>query len=122
MSIRDNLQAAVARRFHSATVPTLGDVRIQSLSEFERAEIEERGQKTPKLFNCYLMIGTLVDDDGDRVLSEGDIEWLKQLDSRVSTAIVREILAHCGQPDEIETIEDLVKNLNESPVDVSQST
>jgi hypothetical protein len=108
------------RRVKTVDVPGWGKFRIRSLTELERSRFEasirdKTGQvSSTKLIDlkCRLIVLCVVDENGDTLLQNSDIEELRQQDSKLTEALFEEIQAHCGYGDA--KLEDLEKN-SESP-------
>jgi hypothetical protein len=108
------------RRVKTVDVPGWGKFRIRSLTELERSRFEasirdKTGQvSSTKLIDlkCRLIVLCVVDENGDTLLQNSDIEELRQQDSKLTEALFEEIQAHCGYG--VAKLEDLEKN-SESP-------
>jgi len=113
---RDILLRAPVRRFKVLDIPGWGRFRIRSISELERSRFEasirdKHGNVSPtKLIDlkCRLIVLCVVDVDGNPLLTNSDIEQLRQQDSRYTNALVDAIQEHCGITDT--DFEDLEKN------------
>lgn len=116
LATREHLLAAPKRRFAEVEIPGWGTVRIRSLSELERSRFEasirdKRGQvSASKLIDlkCRLIVLCVVDTDGNPILSNNDIEQLRQQDSRLTNLLTEKIQEHCGITDN--DIEEMEKN------------
>ena len=112
--------AAVNRRYAVVSVPILGRVRIQSLTELERStyeasRLDDSGQwdrKSGSAAKVKLIILCCVDDEGNCLFIDSDAAKLQQLDSLVTDRIFDRCLAHCGFGDE--DIEGIAKNCEET--------
>ncbi|AMV20408.1 hypothetical protein [Planctomyces sp. SH-PL14] len=95
MLTKEQFFAAGARRYDTVTVPTLGEVRIQSLTEPEKtAYYSDRhgadGKFLPEVFNersPRLILLSVVGDDGQRIFSPDDLPALIALDASVTEPI-----------------------------------
>lgn len=114
---RDELMKWTARRYTDADIADVGLVRIQSLTEKERARIfakssEGNGDTQVARF----IAATVVDDRGYRIWSDDQLEHILALDSRVTLALWDAIERHISSP----RVEEIGKNLPEMIDDVSQ--
>lgn len=100
-----------ARRFGTYPVPGLGTVRVQSLSERERAGIERAVQGGSSLYRPHMIALAVVDDEGRRVFTDDDVTDLAEVDSRLVLALAEVVATHVG-PIELteEALEGDVKN------------
>ena len=104
LATREMLLAAPKRRFTEVTIPDWGTFRLRSLTELERSRLEaamldKKGQLSPtKLIDhkCRMIVASVVDADGNQLLSNADIAALQQQDSSLTNALVDEIQKHCG--------------------------
>ena len=85
------------------TVTTIkGDVRIQSMTEKERSELEdlfERSRKNHKLkmeLKTRAILMSVVDEEGHLLLNETDIPAIQEDDSAFTAAIFDASLEHSG--------------------------
>lgn len=116
LATRDILLRAPVRRFKLVDIPGWGKFRVRSLTELERSRFEasirdKNGNVSPtKLIDlkCRLIVLCVVDADGNQLLTNGDIDQLRQQDSRYTNQLVTEIQSHCGISDE--DMGDLEKN------------
>lgn len=93
------------RRFDAVSVGGL-NVRIQSLSELEKARVDaanidyKRGRvarEAAVLSRARLIVACVVDDAGKRLFSDAQVEQVaKEMDSRVSDTIYRACVKHVG--------------------------
>lgn len=101
---KDALLGAPKRRFATIEIADLGKVRIRSLTEGERSRIEasmmgKGGEiNSNKLadLKCRMIVECVVDDDGNQVYTNTDIDRLRQQDCKVTNDISNAIEAHCG--------------------------
>ncbi len=111
-----SLLGATVRRFATVPIEGVGKVRFRSLTELERSRMEasirdKRGQVSgSKMLDlkCRMIVETVVDDNGNPVYSNSDIERIRQQDSKITNAIAEAAQAHVGISDE--DLEDLEKN------------
>ena len=80
----------------------VGRFRIRSMTEGERGTIEasvlyaDDRAAAAKLLKPRLICACLVDDDGDRIFSDADLDAITGLDSSVTSALADAIEQHCG--------------------------
>lgn len=125
-SKREEMLLRKPRRIKPVDVPGWGRFRIRSLTELERSRFEatirdKTGQvSSNKMIDlkCRLIVLCVVDENGDQMLNNADIEELRQQDSMLTNALVEEIQAHCGYSDA--DLGDLEKNLGPTPAASSQ--
>lgn len=117
LALRDVLIKPVARRYVNLTLPASGyEVRIRSLTERERSAYESQLLNAKgdvlksKLEEAKrrLICLCLVDDAGNRILSDSDADNLLEWDGSDTAAAYDVIFSHCGF--QKRDIEDLVKN------------
>jgi hypothetical protein len=113
---REAFLRPLARRFRDFELPSLGKIRIRSLTELERSKFEASCRdKKGNLSNnrlldvkCRMIVLCVVDGEGNPILTNNDIDQLRQQDSRVTNKLFDEIQDHCGISDE--DLGDLEKN------------
>lgn len=114
---REQFLQRAKRRFKKVTLPVSQlTVRIQNLMEFEKEAYEtetlsRQGEiRHDKLISARrrLIVLCLVDEDGNPILSEADLEALKDLDGADMAFLQDECTVHCGF--KRGDIEGLVKN------------
>lgn len=116
------------RRYSVVVIPDFGDVRIQSITERERADWErslydDKGRYDIKKIaeaKCRLIALCVVDENGHRILSEAEA---KRLPDTMDAATADAIFEACKSHVNLEGVE--TKNLSGSPetsVDVSPSS
>lgn len=101
---RDTILQPLKRRFTDVTIPEWGKFRIRSLTELERSRFEasirdKKGQvNNTKLIDlkCRLIVLCVVDDAGDPLLTNSDIDVLRNQDSQATNLLVDAIQGHCG--------------------------
>lgn len=107
LKIRESILKRTERRYAEIEdVPTIGTVRIQSLSELERAKIEVKSRENWEQLRVLLVAYACVDEDGNRLFGDADIENLEKVDSCIITLIAEAIEDHCsvGALDDLESI------------------
>ena len=100
------------RRYAEVTIPTLGEVRLQSLSDAERTVIDlelhdEKGKRRPNKMAEYkgrLIAACVVNEEGQCIFTEGDAKMLIEMDAAVVNAIVDAINQRCGLDTDLETL------------------
>ena len=111
---KDALLGAAKRRFAVMPIDGLGNVRIRSLTELERSRLEAsvRDKKgnlsSAKMLDlkCRLIVLCVVDEQGNQLFTNSDIERLGQQDSRITNALAEAIQTHCGWSErDLEAIE-----------------
>lgn len=113
---RDALLRPLVRRFKVVEIPDWGKFRIRSLTELERSKFEasirdKKGQvSNSKLVDlkCRMIVLCIVDADGNQLLTNADIDVLRNQDSKATNALVDAIQSHCGITEG--DMEDLEKN------------
>lgn len=118
---RDAALQRKPRRFAIVEIEDWGKFRLKSLTELERAKFErslkdKKGAlSNNKMFDLKLRMIVLcaVDGNGDQLFQEGDIESLREQDSKPINELVEKIAAHCGFSNA--DIEDLAKNSEATP-------
>jgi hypothetical protein len=123
---REAILARKPRRIKTVEIPGWGKFRIRSLTELERSRFEatirdKSGQvSSTKMIDlkCRLIVLCVVDENSDPLLTNADIEELRQQDSMLTNALVEEIQAHCGYSDT--DLGELEKNLERTPAASSQ--
>lgn len=113
---REQMLSAPKRRFTEVDIADWGKFRIRSLTELERSKFEasirdKQGRvSNNKLLDlkCRLIVLCVVDANGDTILTNADIDALREQDSYRTNALVDAIQKHCGFSDS--DIEDLEKN------------
>lgn len=106
LSLRDKLLKTCVRRYTRRDVDGIGSVRVQSLTELERATVEVVASQDAKKMRAMLIVQSLVDDDGNRLFSDKEVDSVLQMDSRISMALSDVVLDHIGR----DKSEDAVKN------------
>lgn len=107
LATRDQILCAGKRRFREVEVPGWGAFRIRSMTELERSRFEasildKKGQvASGKLVDqkCRLIVLCVVDENGDPLLTNNDIDTLRQVDSAFTNKLVEAIQEHCGFSD-----------------------
>ena len=100
---RASLLGAKARRYTEAEI--LGKkYRFQSLNEREKSEYDARpldksgniDQKKVSQQKRRLIVATLVDGAGTRILTDADLPLLEEIDGAITGALYDAAHAHCG--------------------------
>ena len=122
---REAFLTPAERRYQTIAIDGFGSVRIQSLTErqwagFEMSAVAAKGgiiRKRVEDARRRLIALCVVDDAGNRLLSDSDVPQLEQLDGAVAAKLFDVCQKHCGFEDN--EIEDLVKNSDGIPDDAS---
>jgi len=99
---RDDLLRPAPRRYTTCYVPELDRTfRLRSLNERERAEYETAlddgtGDVDPMRAKTQLVVRVLVDDNGDRLLTDGDADRLLDQDHAIVGRLHAMALRHCN--------------------------
>ena len=120
---REAFMKPAERRYQTVDINGFGAVRIQSLNEKEWAEFEmsavaSKGgiiRKRVEDARRRLIALCVVDEAGNRLLSNADVPSLENLDGSVAAHLFDTCQKHCGFEDN--EIEDLVKNSDGIPDD-----
>lgn len=96
---QDFLARCGKRRFDEFEVPEFGKVRVRSLTEGERCQLEadqfdEKGRLNKAVtveIQRRWLVACVVDGEGNQVLTPEDVKTLDEFDSGVSEAIFRRI-------------------------------
>ena len=117
------------RRYRHVTLPvTQCVVRIQSWTEREysrwQAQVAKAGTEAKKRARLEdatrrAFVLSLVDEEGNRILTDSHMSRLSEWDVADSTHLYNEVAEHCALNQE--ELEDLVKNSEETPADKSPS-
>ena len=113
MISREQLLSKTQRRYVELKI---GDdtFRLQSLTEKERTDYELalQDKKTGKISfdktRRMLIARVLVDEHGNRLLTDADVDALQSVDGRITGMLFSEAQKHCGYDDD--EIENLTKN------------
>lgn len=97
-----------------------GGVRLQSLSELELSALESRwaskfrelGGKLHPAMRAELLATVIVDDEGNRVFSDSEVDQLSALDGGLAKSLYLKAREHCGMDDD-EDMEKLEKKFDE---------
>lgn len=100
----DAFRQPQARKFRDVEVDGFGKVRIRTLTEAERARMEAPNYTKKGTVNldklgdarCRLIVAAVVDGDGNPLLGNQDVQYLRQQDSRVINDLAEAISVHCG--------------------------
>ena len=107
------------RRLAQYSCPQLGELFLQSLSELERMQIEfakltETGEFSfaeAAKSTARLIVASVVDQDGLRVFSDSDVDWLCELDASIAEPLREAIQQHAIPTTDVE---DAKKNCEET--------
>lgn len=93
---RDQFFAVAERRYDTFDIAGFGSVRLQSLTDAERTELDDRHQdaEQAKFRFADRAIATVVDEDRDLLFGPGDREKLSEMDARVARKIHDAIIIH----------------------------
>ena len=98
LKTRDELLGFCKRRYAEVEgLPLSETIRIQSLTEYERAQIEIASDKDLALLRVLMVQKTVVNEDGELLFGESDVEMLKTLDSAVIGVLASAIQDHCNE-------------------------
>ena len=125
---REALLGKTKRRYKTVDLPGGETARIQSLTEREKSEYEcsvlsTRGRAVRSKMTAAtraLIVLCLVDNAGNRILADTDMEQLAAVDGGVTSAIYAAACEHCGFT--ADDIESLVKNSESVHVEGSPSS
>ncbi len=134
---RGDFLAPCPRRYGEFTMPSTGvTYRYRSLSEAEFSEFEmalyvrdDDGLRTDddrhKDMRGRLIVLCLCDENGERILTDGDVEKIGQLDAGDTGALYDALKEHCGLARRVRDAqakrEAAKKNLKEVPDETSLS-
>lgn len=104
------------RRIAKEEIDGIGVAYVRSITEGERAAIEDATRQDPKRARVLLIVSSLCDEEGTPLLGKNDIDALMEADSRVTMALSNAIARHI-QPTDYEGTR---KNLQETQGDDSQ--
>ena len=128
LATREALLANTARRFAEYPLPNGVVVRVRSLTELERQRWEQETISTkgtlskPKMLtaNCRLIILCAVDNEGNALFADSDVDALQRQDSLITNALADACQQHCGISKS--DLEGLEKNSLKTTDDDSLST
>ena len=111
------LLAQTAVRYRDVPIREVGLVfRIRSLTELEKSRYEMAPRSRGDLDRAQVLNAKrrlvalcLVDGEGNRILSDADVEQLRSIDGLVISRLFDACWDHCGFSKD-DTVEDLVKN------------
>jgi hypothetical protein len=101
---RDQFIGASPRTFRNVEVEGLGKVRIRSITELERAKMEAPNYTKKGTINldklgdarCRLIVAAVVDGEGNPILTNNDVQFLRNKDSKIINQLAEAIGEHCG--------------------------
>lgn len=113
---REAFFAATKRRFREIDVPVVGRVKIRSLKEIDRQQLDRDVLKKDGSLRedryaearLRLIVASVVDADGNLVFTDEDLPKLRELDYAVTRAIEKACLEHQGA--DADEIKELAKN------------
>lgn len=94
--IRHKIFAAKHRRYADVDVHGFGTIRVQSLSEKERSSLEVAAGQDPASLRSRMIAAAIVDQDGNRVFSDAEVDQIGEVDFRVTLALADAVAEHCG--------------------------
>ena len=115
---RSMIYSGLKRRYIEIEVAGIKDkVRLQSLSarecsQLEASSVDDKGNASKWLMSLYdarWVVACVVDESGDRVFSDSDVEEVGAQDSFVIDVIAAAARNHCNSG--IQTVQELEKNL-----------
>jgi hypothetical protein len=93
MTTRENLLKLTGRRYRPVDIPGIGALKVRSLTELERAKVENAALGDKTILKRVILIQSLVDGATlEPVFSESDFDTLGQLDGAVVDTIVGEAM------------------------------
>lgn len=106
MSLERLLSKAAVRRFRDVEVPEIEEtVRLRSLTERERSSVEQMLMTKDGKVADYgtllrakrlLVALSLCDENGERIVSDGEVDRLCEMDAAVLHRIYEAAAEHCG--------------------------
>lgn len=101
---RASLLACTSKRYKDVEIEGLGTVRIQSLTEGERNEIElkqfdrtgKRDMSKLKEVKAHWIAGCVVDEHGAREFSDADVSSILKMDAMITDTLFEAIQKHIG--------------------------
>lgn len=120
---RDEILAAEDRQVEEVSAPEWGGiVRVQAISAMDRDRYEQRvsGMKDWGGIRATLCVQCIVDDEGNRIFTDDDIEALSQKSGAVIDRVFEVARRLNGMTDE--DIQEMEKNSETEPTDVSISS
>lgn len=96
-SVRDKMLASRSRRYEQAHCEGLGWVRVQSLSELERAKVERAAGQDVTRLRATLIAMSVVDVEGHRLFSDDEVDAILDMDSRITLALSDIVMEHIGR-------------------------
>lgn len=112
---RDVLMKFAVRRQADVEISGVGIVRLQSLTEKERAQILAKGTESPETVDARVIAATVIDERGYRIWSDDQLDQILSLDASVTMELRSAIDKHIAG----RTIEDHGKNLSGTNGDAS---
>lgn len=94
-TLRDQVFDTIgARRYKTIDAPPFGEIRIQSITELERATLERSNAKGDTYARARMIALAIVDAFGHRVFGDADVESLANADAALTLRLSEEIAAH----------------------------
>ena len=89
---KDQILAACDLKTQSVSIPDAGgEILVRAMSGYDRDQylelVRDRSNEGTSYFNAALIVTTAVDDQGNKLFTEGDIPALRQLSSTTLNAI-----------------------------------
>jgi hypothetical protein len=111
---REDLLKFKARRYVEVAADWIEPgkrVRIQSITERERAELEKAVTDGDGSVRARVIVATVVDSAGNRIFTDDHVDMIDSLDSQITGALFDAISDHCDMGgDRLGKIEAHVKN------------
>ena len=125
--LRKRLYSLRSRRYMTEDIPLLGECMFQSITERERSLWEQRsqtkdGKRSPRkereVRQSFVALTWVDPETKARVLTDAEVgsRDLEEVDSVVLSKMCDVAFRHCGIIEEV-TVEDEVKNLDDTPAD-----
>lgn len=126
---RDAFLRKAERRYKTIPLPSGLTARIRNVTERERAAFDRRlRNKKGDVVNerlqwirAFWIVTCVVDDNGNRLLKDSDVEAVGEMDAADTTLLADEIAKHCGFAGD-EDFEELAKNSEATTGDDSPSS
>ena len=101
------LLAKCKRRYANLDVPGVGMIRVQSMTERERAAIEQAIIKgdTAGTMRARVLAACMVDEDGRKIWGDHELETISEMDSVTVLAIFNAIDEFTTSGDNVEELE-----------------
>lgn len=104
LSSRNAIQAALKKRIKAVEIPDFGTVSLRRLSGLDTARLGDIGAKATertledneKLIQCKVVQLGLVDENGERIFGDSDLDQIAQMDRDILERIQNEVMAYSG--------------------------